>query len=249
MASRMRSSMPESAPSTARLRTLASVERAIGHRFRDKGLLDLALSHASLANEGRPSYERLEFLGDAVLGMLVAEHLYRSTPEIPEGQLTDRRARIVSREPLAAIGRQLGLASHLAGGRGMREQDRQSPRILADLVEAVLGAIYVDAGIRAARGFVQRHVLQSDEALAADGAALRDPKSRLLQLAQARGLGQPDYRLIAQEGPEHERMFRIAVVMQRRRVAVGTGRSKQLAEKDAAAAALLKLSKTPAPPA
>jgi ribonuclease-3 len=105
----------------------------------------------------------------------------------------------------------------------------------------VLGAIYLDAGIRSARRFVQRHLLRPAERVRVDVNGPRDPKSRLLQLAQAHGYGQPDYRLISQEGPEHERIFTVAVVMRRRRIATGSGRSKQLAEKEAAARALAQL--------
>ena len=223
------------APSDARRRSLEQLAERIGHRFRDYGMLERALVHASTGNQQRENYERLEFLGDAVLGFLVAEALHAQKPEIPEGELTDRRARMVSRQPLAAIAEQLGLAAYLEVGRGLREQELQSARILADVVEAVLAAVYLDGGIRAARRFVRRHVLSHELDAAPVG---RDPKSRLLHWAQSRAMGQPVYRVQDMHGPAHERTFTVCVLLQDQLVATGVGRSKQKAEKQAAELAL-----------
>lgn len=214
------------------------VSTRIGHQFRNPLLLDRALVHSSMGNEGKRSYERLEFLGDAILGFMVADHLFRLTPEIPEGELTDRRAKIVSREPLAAIGRELGLAQFVEVGRGLRTEDLDNPRLLADLVEAVLGAIYLDGGVRAARRFVRNHVLAR---VPADGEAdrrPRDAKSRLLHYAQAHGLGQPAYPVLATDGPDHERTFTVAAHLGDDELGRGSARSKRAAEMEAAQNAL-----------
>ncbi|MCC6672832.1 MAG: ribonuclease III [Planctomycetes bacterium] len=220
---------------------LAALALRIGHRFQDPSLLDRALCHASLANDGRPSYERLEFLGDAILNFLVAEHLFRRTPEIPEGQLTDRRSRIVSRDPLAAVEADLGLASHLDVGRGLRDDERGSSRIRADLVEAVLGAVYLDGGIRAARKFVRKHVLARVKADPDPTAHQRDSKGRLLHHCQVHRLGQPTYRIVHEEGPAHRRTFTVEVALGERTLGTGTGRTRRAAEFEAAAECLQRL--------
>lgn len=221
----------------ARAAELTALAERLGHRFRDLGLLDRALCHSSTGNERRTNYERLEFLGDAVLGFLVAEALYHHEPEIPEGELTDRRARIVSRAPLAAIARDLGLGDALVGGRSLRAQDRGSMRILADLTESVLAAVYLDGGIRAARKFVRRHVLaRLDQAVRSRPE--RDPKSRLLHFSQVRFQDQPSYSLLDTCGPDHARVFEVAVSLGGRTLATGSGRTKQAAEKVAAQRAL-----------
>lgn len=221
----------------ARARQLEELAQALGHSFKSLALLDQALCHASTSNQGRSSYERLEFLGDAILGFLVAETLFAQKPEIPEGELTDRRAQIVSRRPLALVADRLKLTSHLIGGRGLRDKDRQSDRIRADLVEAVLAAVYLDGGVRAARKFVKQHVLGHLE-VAEGGQTPRDPKSRLLHYAQVHVMGQPRYELLRAWGPDHERHFEVGVLIQDEQLATGSGRTKQDAEKQAASRAL-----------
>lgn len=228
-------------PSTARLAELDRIAERIGHRFHDPSLLDRALTHASLGNEGLPSYERLEFLGDAVLGFVVAERLFKRRPEYLEGELTDLRARHVSREPLAAVARELGLPDALSVGRGLRTAELGSARIQADLVEAVLAAIYLDGGLRAARAFVHRHILDGEASNTDLGRKTRDPKSRLLHLAQRRALGQPRYRLLDTDGPDHARSFRVCVLIAEAEYGTGDARSKQAAEMIAAERAIEKL--------
>jgi ribonuclease-3 len=240
-------SSPESLHPAREQELLALAER-LGHRFADLGLLERALCHSSTGNEGRVSYERLEFLGDAILGFLVADVLFHTKPEIPEGELTDRRAQIVSRQPLARVGEALELSRYLIGGRGLRDQDRRSRRILADLVESVVAAIYLDGGVRAARAFLKRHVLPH-AGTGTSGPALRDPKSRLLHYAQVRDMGQPRYELEDAWGPDHAREFQVAVYLQGTRIATGSGRTKQAAEKRAAAQALEQLQSEAAPAA
>ncbi|MGA1608651.1 MAG: ribonuclease III [Planctomycetota bacterium] len=225
----------EPEPRRPALRELAT---RLGHEFRDPTLLERALVHSSMGNAGKASYERLEFLGDAILGFIVAEHLFRLQPEIPEGELTDRRARIVSREPLAEVGRTLRLQDAVEVGRGIRSEELQNARLLADLVEAVLGAIYLDGGIRAARRFVKAHVLDRIPETTITASKPRDPKSQLLHYAQARGLGQPSYALREATGPDHARTFTVAVHLAGEDLGEGSDRTKRAAEMAAAEAAL-----------
>jgi ribonuclease-3 len=219
----------------ARRRALLALSRLLGHEFRDLSLLDRALCHASTGNEGLPNYERLEFLGDAFLNFAVADHLFRREPEVPEGQLTSVRATIVSRRPLAAVARRLGLAALLETGKGLREEERHGERILADLTEAVLGAVYLDGGIRAARAFVRHHVLEPDAAAPPYVADAVDSKTRLLHFCQHHKLGQPRYELERTTGLQHEQEFQVGVRLADGRCAQGQGRTKRAAEKQAAA--------------
>ncbi|MCA8957405.1 MAG: ribonuclease III [Planctomycetes bacterium] len=228
-------------PSAHRLKRLDEVCTHIGHPFRDVGLLDLALSHSSLGNKGLPNYERLEFLGDAVLGFLVAEFLYRCVPEIPEGELTARRSLMVSRQPLAEVGESLGLADYVHAGRGLTDDNLRSPRILADLVEAVLGAVYLDGGIRAARRFVREFIIDRFHRDAARVGNTTDAKTRLNQLAQSHGLGNPIYEILTTVGPDHNPTFTVAVRVGDVQAASEEVKSKQAGEQQAAASAYAQL--------
>ena len=232
---------PSPSPAAARKQALRKVQKQIGHDFKDLTLLDLALSHSSLGNVGLPNYERLEFLGDAILGFLVAEHLYRRKPEIPVGELTERRASLVSRPPLAEVAQALELSSYLTVGKGLSHDARSSNRILADLVEAVLAAIYLDGGLNAARRFVNRHILQRfrDEI---QSTRLRiDAKTRLNQLAQSQNLDGPEYEVISASGPDHRPSFRVAVTVGGVTAESAAAGSKLSAEQEAAAKALKML--------
>ncbi|MFY9345226.1 MAG: ribonuclease III [Planctomycetota bacterium] len=224
----------------ARTATLRALAEQFGHAFTDLGVLDRALTHSSLGNEGRPSYERLEFLGDAFLNFAVADVLFRADHEVAEGQLTETRARIVSRKPLAAAARRLDLANHLLGGKSLCSAERHSERILADLVEAVLGAILIDGGVEAARAFVHRHLLpQSDDA--GEPAVEKDAKTALLHWCQHHKLGQPRYELVDATGLQHEQEFVVRAKVQDGRAATGRARTKRTAEKQAAALLLADL--------
>lgn len=225
----------------ARKRMLRAMQKALGHDFDDLDLLDRALTHASTGNEGKPNYERLEFLGDAFLNFAVADELFRMQPEIPEGRLTEVRAGLVSRRPLAAIARELGLVQHLEVGKGLRENELGSERILADLVEAVLGAVLIDGGVRAARKFVKKHVLARLSDHGNDGEVPVDSKTRLLHFCQRRGLGQPKYELLETTGLQHQQEFRVAARLSDGRRAEGCGRTKRAAEKQAADRMLLAM--------
>ena len=234
--------MPQSTSTAheARRRLLRLLGQRLGHVFKDLAILDRALTHASTGNEGKANYERLEFLGDSFLNFAVADVLFRRDPEIPEGALTETRAALVSRRPLAAIARRLELITYLDTGKGLRESERQSERILADLVEAVLGAIYLDGGVDAARAFVKDHVLENDAASL--GAEITtDSKTLLLHFCQRHKLGQPTYELIDIAGKPHEQHFRVQSNLPDGRNAQGTGANKRSAEKDAAATLLREL--------
>ena len=240
--------MPERSPlyDDARRRTLRALAERLGHAFADLSLLDRALTHASTGNEGMKSYERFEFLGDAFLNFAVADALFRAETEVAEGQLTETRATIVSRKPLAAVGRRLDLANHLIHGKGLRDGERSSERILADLVEAVIGAILIDGGVRAARAFVRRHVQPKDRTEPAAPELPKDSKTALLHFCQHRKLGQPHYDLIETVGLQHEQEFRVAARLHDGRRAEGRARTKRAAEK-IAASRLLQLLGGPPP--
>lgn len=226
----------------ARALELATLAARIGHAFVDPSHLERALCHASMGNEKKGNYERLEFLGDAILNFLVAEYLFHRRPDVPVGQLTELRARLVARQPLAEVGRALGLGLALEGGRGLRDQDRASPRILADLAEAVLAAVYLDGGLPAAVTFVERWIMPILADVERHPAPPRDAKSRILHYAQTRGLGQPTYAVLAEHGPAHDRTFEVGCHVDGKMIARAAGKTRQEAEKIAAAASLEILS-------
>lgn len=227
---------------------LTQFEALLGYSFIDRGLLVQALKHRSylpLANEERvSSNERLELLGDAVLGLLVTEHLYRRYPEKEEGDLTPMKSLLVSRKILAAAARQIGLGGFvLLSQSEERSGGRHRSSILADVFEAVTGAIYLDGGLASARAFVQRHLLSRlDEIVRQE--QYRNFKSLLLEYAQGRSLGAPVYIVTAEEGPDHQKVFTVEVRIQDKTVGKGSGNSKKKAEQEAAKAALERLALT-----
>jgi ribonuclease-3 len=216
--------------------------RTLGVDFAEPSLLECALTHPSLAAEmGGHDYERLEFLGDSVLGLVVAQHVYDAFPELPEGDLTRMKVSVVRGGALARAARTLGVGELVLLGRGADaagERDRDS--VLENAMEAIIGAIFVDAGFDAARAFVERVLA---ERLSADGLLdeVDDPKTRLQEAAQARGLGLPSYRVTGQEGPPHERVFDLEVLVDGEVLGTGRGSSKRAAAQEAAAAALQRL--------
>ncbi len=204
----------------------------------DPALLERALTHRSYAyeNGGLPTNERLEFLGDAVLGLVVTDTLYRAHPELPEGQLAKLRSAVVNARALADVGRELDLGSHVRLGRGEETTGgRDKSSILADTVEAVIGAVYIGSGLAAADAFVHRVFDPLIEAAAQLGAGL-DWKTSLQELTANSGLGVPDY-LIEDAGPDHEKTFTAVVRVAGQERGIGSGRSKKEAEQHAAAAA------------
>ena len=226
-----------------------ALEERLGVKFKNPGLLHQALVHSSYVNENPDlapeSNERLEFLGDAVLGMVVAEDLYQAYPGQDEGTLTELRAHLVRRDTLADAGRALRLGEELRLGRGEAAgggHDR--PTNLAHVYEAVVGAIYLDLGLASARDFIRRS-LEEQYQVAAERAVPLDPKSRLQELSQALYQRTPRYSVMEAEGPDHEREFTVEVIIDDRSLGVGKGRSKQLAEKAAAGQALKRLEEPP----
>ena len=226
-------------------RMLHELEKAIGHSFRDISLLENALAHSSYANErwhdSLRSNERLEFLGDSILGMMVAEHLYRNFPDRPEGELTRMRADMVCEQSLALIANKIGLGGYLLLGHGEeRFGGRTRNSILADAVESVIAACYLDGGYAAALGFVTTFVL-SDVPVAKLHNV--DYKTALQEKVQQKKNQQLSYHLVGEEGPDHDKRFRVEVLLNGNPIGSGTGTSKKRAEQDATRVALEGLNK------
>lgn len=220
---------------------LGRAEAIVGHTFADRTLLEAALTHPSYAAEhpGAATYDRLEFLGDAVLGFLVSNELFRSLPGAPEGELTVRKHHVVSGVSLAEAAVELGVSDLLLLGKGAdaaRERERAS--VLENSIEALIGALYLDGGLDAASRFALRLLARRIDRPAVPTI---DPKSALQQRTQAKMGVLPEYRIAAISGPPHERVFRAVVMVCGEDIGAGEGPSKQAAEKAAAAAALAAL--------
>jgi ribonuclease-3 len=228
-------------------REIAELELVLGHQFRDPRWLMQALMHSSrvperTAEDPPEDNEKLEFLGDAVLELVVSEELVRAFPDWNEGQLSKSRARLVNAAALSMAAQRLRLGYHLRLGRGEEKTGgRSKPALLADAYEAVVAAIYLDAGLDAARGFVQRSLVEGVMAGEADRLGRPDHKSALQELLQARGVAPGSYHLVEETGPDHEKMFRVEVRIAGEITAVGTGKTKKEAEQSAAVAALMQL--------
>lgn len=223
---------------------LAALARLLGVRMRRPALYRQALMHSSYvheqAEEGLRSNERLEFLGDAVLQLVVSEYLYKHCRDLEEGELSRARASIVSSQTLARVGARVGLGQFLLLGKGEEVSGgRERPSLLEDAVEALVGAIYLDAGYRQARRVVRR-LLEEELAAAAAGRWARDWKGALQELAQQRNQ-MPQYALVGTTGPDHARVFEVAVSLGGREVGRGRGRSKKEAEMQAAREAYQRL--------
>jgi ribonuclease-3 len=226
--------------------SLHEFQQRLGHAFADENLLRQALTHASFGHEKRqriPDNQRLEFLGDAVLQLAVTAELYRRFPELPEGRLTVLRARLVNRHHLQELAQELGLGEHLILGRGEENsQGRQRGSILADAMEAVIGAIFAEAGWDGARPILLRLLDLSLTALSAEGDAdAANPKGALQEKLQAEGEHPPVYRCTSETGPAHARVYEVVVEWQGRELGRGQGASKKEAETRAAEAALAGL--------
>jgi len=217
------------------------LKQALGHRFADPGLLDEALTHSSVASAGdrRRTNERLEFLGDRVLGLVVADMLFDRFPDEDEGALARRHAALVRRESLARVAESIGLAENIRLSRGEEDAGgRKNPGLLADACEAVIAALYLDGGIDVAATFIRD---QWDAMMAEDVRPPKDAKTELQEWAQARGLALPRYREVGREGPAHAPMFSIEVSLADRTPASASGPSKRAAEQAAAEAMLEEL--------
>lgn len=223
--------------------SLDEFQQRLGHSFADGNLLRQAMTHASFGHEKRqrlPDNQRLEFLGDAVLQLAVTGELYRRFPELPEGRLTVLRAQLVNRHHLQALALELGLGDHLILGRGEENsQGRQRGSILADAMEAVLGAVYAEAGWETARAIILRLMEPSLAAIDDEDAALAaNPKGNLQEKLQADGEHPPIYRCLSETGPAHARVYEVVVEWQGRELGRGQGASKKEAETRAAMEAL-----------
>jgi len=229
----------------------ADLERRIGHWFRDRGLLEHALTHRSRAHEdasgGVIDNESLEFLGDSVLGLVVADLLFREFPRHDEGYKSKLKSALVSTSTLAALAEQLDLGAHLLLGRGEdRSGGRTKLALLADTYEAVIAALYLDGGLDVARAFLEREIRPTLDELRARGASgVRDHKSALQEWLQAHGHGLPDYEVVGEAGPDHEKRFEVGVRVGGETVARASGRSKKAAEQAAAQSALARLRDAP----
>jgi ribonuclease-3 len=224
---------------------LGAAEAATGLRFNDRGLLALALTHRSYINEnpgaGAESNERLEFLGDGIINFVAGHHLYELAPDATEGELTVRRAHVVKRETLADAARSLGLGALLLMARGEAASGGAGrPSNLANVYEALCGAILLDRGYETARSFILR-TLKSEIEASGNGGAPRDPKSLLQEIIQSRGGRSPGYEVVSVSGPDHDRRFIVEVVVAGAVTGRGEGRRKIDAERAAAQDALRSL--------
>jgi ribonuclease-3 len=242
--------MPSSGQSAAADATaIEELERTLQHRFASRDLLQRALTHSSLAHERattepqREDNETLEFLGDAVVGMIAAEFVFRHYPELSEGALTRLRGALVSRKHLAEVAEGLSLGKFLFLGRGEeRSGGRMKTALLANAMEALIGAVYLDAGLEAARWLIEKRVIEPSilslrEQLTAD-AGMGDFKSALQEFLQANKQGQPEYRIVGETGPDHRKRFVVEVGIGGGALAEGEGRTRKHAEQDAARRAM-----------
>ena len=223
---------------------MQKLEEKIGYRFRDPTLLNTALTHSSFANEMHgdcQSYERLEFLGDSILGYVTAEYLYRHEPRLPEGRMTRLRAELVCEQSLHRVALRLGLGEYMRLGRGEEHTGgRERPSILADMVESLIAAIYLDSGgLEEPRRFVTAQVLQ--DALLDSERRLADYKTELQELVQRKANQRISYEQIGESGPDHAKLFSFRVSINGESAGEGSGRTKKEAEQMAACEALRKL--------
>jgi len=212
--------------------------KKLGYSFEKPELLDEALTHVSAPQAGGQSYQRLEFLGDRVLGLAIAELLFRTFPGAPEGELSRRLAELVRRESCAEIATAWDVGPYLKLGAGEAHAgERRNQTILADVCEAIIGAVFIDGGYVAARDLVERAF---QELVEAPRRPLRDPKSALQEWAQGRGLPPPTYSVVEQIGPDHAPKFRVVVKVKGAENEFGSGTSKRIAEQAAARSLLMK---------
>ncbi|MCI2105173.1 MAG: ribonuclease III [Intestinimonas sp.] len=223
---------------------MKKLQEILGYTFHNPRLLHNALTHSSYANEnrtaGETSNERLEFLGDSVLGMVVADYLYRGHPNMPEGELTRTRAALVCEDSLVEVARKWNLGTYLRLGKGEDAGGgRQRPSIRADAVEAVIAAVYLDGGVDSARNLITRFILTNNDR-EQDGLD-RDYKTALQELVQRESGRVLEYRLMGENGPDHAKIFTVAVYLNGTSIGSGEGRSKKEAEQAAARAGIQRL--------
>lgn len=222
------------------------LERKLEYQFNDRTLLLTALSHSSYANEnkgaGLISNERLEFLGDSVLGQVVASHLYLSYPKMPEGQMTRLRAELVCEQSLFEVAKKLNLSRHIKLGKGEEHTGgRQRESILADAVEAIIAAMYLDGGIQVAKNFINKYILSGFDV--AEVHSMSDHKTMLQEFVQRKSGQTLSYELLSENGPDHKKTFTMQVLLNNVPIGMGTGHTKKEAEQCAAKNGLEEISK------
>lgn len=221
---------------------LSELQEKIGYCFQDEGLLKQAITHSSFANEQKINklndYERLEFLGDAVLEMVSSEFLFKENPEMPEGQLTRMRASMVCEPALAYCARDIDLGSYILLGRGEEATGgRNRDSITSDVMEAVIGAIFIDGGIEEAKKYIYRFVLSDLD----NKILFMDSKTLLQEEIQKNNTAQLHYELVGETGPDHDKEFRVKAYLDGKEIGTGVGRTKKAAEQQAAYEALMML--------
>jgi ribonuclease-3 len=222
---------------------LKECQEALGYQFRDPSLLALALTHASRKSEDIPSNERIEFLGDAVLGMVISEYLFHTHPDLTEGDMTQIKSVVVSRPTLAVESERLGLWRFLSVGKGMESLEELPASLLANVFEAVVGAILLDGGLECARDFVLQN-LRSQIELVENDRHSKNYKSMLQEFSQREFGALPTYDLLKEEGPDHMKSFLVVAVIDGKKYETAWGRSKKEAEQNAAMATLRSLRTT-----
>ena len=223
-------------------KSFEELENKIGYQFRNKALLKQALTHSSFANEQKinkyDDYERLEFLGDAVLELVSSEFLFQENPQLPEGQLTKMRASMVCEPALAFCAREFGLEEYILLGKGEEMTGgRKKDSIVSDVMEAVIGAIYLDSGMEAAKSHIHKFILSDLE----HKQLFYDAKTILQERVQRQGKGTLHYELIREEGPDHDKVFVVEAKIDDKKIGTGSGRTKKSAEQQAAYEALLSV--------
>ena len=237
--------------SSSVLDSLAAFQQSLGYTFRNPELLERALTHKSFTNERRdtpsPNNERLEFLGDTVLGFLIGELIFRSFPNLQEGALSKIKAHLVSSATLAEKGRALGIGRYLRMGTGeARSGGGEKLSLLADGFEAIIAAVYLDGGLPAAGAFIGRIFAPDVAGIDIGDLSFHDYKTSLQESAQALGLPLPEYRIVDEYGPDHEKTFVVEVFWDGQSFSLGRGASKREAQRKAAKEALRKLGRLPA---
>lgn len=222
--------------------SLSALATKLGVQFNDQNVLLSAITHRSYLNEHREATqdhnERLEFLGDAVLELVVTDYLFNKYPDKPEGELTAVRAALVNTNSLADSSRELGVNDYLLMSKGeAKDTGRARQYILANAFEALIGALYVDLGYEAAKEFIASHLFEKTDRIV-EKRLWQDPKSRFQELAQEHSSITPTYETLSQEGPDHDRVFTVGVFVGKEKIGEGQGRSKQEAEQQAAEKAI-----------
>ncbi len=221
-------------------------EDALQYKFRERALLELALTHASVARTRIESNERLEFLGDAILGGIICETLYHRFPEYPEGELTRIKSSLVSRNTCARVAEQLGLGDYLILGKGLLTHHQIPSSILAGVFESIVAAVYLDGGHEAVRGFVER-AMAPELDLEIEPRLSRNYKSMLQQMSQKHFGATPLYQVLDEKGPDHSKCFKISAAIGPQAYPAAWGTSKKEAEQRAALNALCEIEGKPAP--